>query len=1110
MSIRVAAGVVKRGELVAPETVIELNRTNFQGSFGQWKTPGNDDPRTAWKVTTSGGTPTSTTGAAGGSVVATRSVDSTNGMAFTEASESVTVSGPWSLESPVLDASEGTLTLGADIHMNFNNGAILDGTLIVQGWNGSAWSQIGNTITGSQQTAANAPWKALGTFGTYDSTGFTNADFKFRFLASRGASTRQFDYDFCVDNAVITGPASARPPRTQFDFDTGNRRLHVTQDDSDPEDGQTADLKFTTIQAALNVALPGDVITIADGRYYETLSLTNFQGTPAQPIWISAENRGEVTVTNSIQSVWEGDAVWQDEGSGIFSFPVATIPYAAWKGSDMLPLWTLADLQGSTFQALANAQTGAAAATFTKPDRGYAFQNGRVFVKLPDASNPTGQKVGITNGTAKTLFTLSSSPYVIIDGIVFESSGNTYAVNTTSGSIVTTVRNCIFKACRHGVRCGSDFTLIEYPEFAGVPGMTAFGQDLRTLATAGSDVHERYHVDYAFGQKFAFNTDRNAPIYDSSVDIPSSPATRRTVVTKGLFFDAFAISRIAQHLEAEFKENVAIGILGPAVKTAAAGNEQTGDLHINDNRFLDCQKPFLHSGSSKYKRHLMYRNLVLNFDFDVARPPFLIEVSQLAAGAEIHYYQNTIINRIGAADDYGTFGTGHRLWSNSGQNDRILTWQNNIVSQENDLDVAAVDPLAAGRKNNVVVSPADNTQSQAVQGTSGVFAGTTEADLILDPTYFPDDGTRLGLGTSPAIGAGAALAATLPDSAVGATANDDAGALFSFTQNEGDNFPRLSEREFNLDAPSRWTFPGNVVTPPPPPPQPTPDPTPSSSALTKLQGLATHRDKVTGRPFATFYEASVGALGGSPESSGLVDLEVQYQGAYLPGISGRQGNPDRTRPTVSRIQANVAGANSLFVPDIEGWYPTPGAGTGSFGASAIANYEFVGSEINKVKGSKIWGWYSTIPQRTLFGVEGFGSTAQNTSWKASNTEMIGMAAQVDVMCPSVYAFDSIFGAADAAARTKFTAYVRGNVAEAKRISGNKPVIAFLWTSFHNIEFKFIPSAFVAHMAEACLDAGCDGVDFWQTSAQRRSSFAQQNIWFQGWLQFRNKRLEEIP
>lgn len=180
-----------------------VNSEAFSVGFGAWTSPGSLDPAPLPFSITTGPTPTSSTGPNGGSNPTTLVVEGANAYAFTEGSNA----GPWSLQSPEMDASLGTFFLKFHLHMRFGGeGGILDGTMLVQGWNGSSWEQIGNAIIGSKQLTAASPWLSSPNFGTYSSGGFDNDDFRFRFLFTKGASQFDFNYDACIDNVTIEGP----------------------------------------------------------------------------------------------------------------------------------------------------------------------------------------------------------------------------------------------------------------------------------------------------------------------------------------------------------------------------------------------------------------------------------------------------------------------------------------------------------------------------------------------------------------------------------------------------------------------------------------------------------------------------------------------------------------------------------------------------------------------------------------------------------------------------------------------------------------------------------------------------------------------------------------
>ena len=481
MSVRVAGGVLSGrtggGTSVPPTLITTLNLEEFQSGFGAWQTPGNLAPEDAWTQVV-GATPSPSSGPIGGANPTTRAAEPANGYVFTEASDDQ--AGPWSLQSPVFNASFGPLVLTFDFHFRgdiFQGSVITDGTVIVQGWDGSAWSDIDQSIIGPKQATDSEAWRPSSEFGTYTSAGFTNPDFRFRFLADRGVG-RFVSYDFSLDNVQVVGPIAAAP--ALLGFGTGLRRLHVSQTGDDPIDGQVPDLKFDTIQAALSAMKPGDVVTIADGRYFEELSITNFPGTAALPVWIVAENRGAVTVSNLIKEALEASVVWRSEGAGIFSIAAAEAPYVAWFDDDvMLPRWTLQDLGAPSFTVSANASQ--AAATFLKPDRGIAFSNGRIFLKLPDGADPSGRSISITNKFNSRQLLGTAAKHVIVDGLIFEGGGDGQAVFFDEGSTNFAIRNCVFIGSQHGVRCGADNSYVEWCEFIGAPGHTAFAQDLLDL-----------------------------------------------------------------------------------------------------------------------------------------------------------------------------------------------------------------------------------------------------------------------------------------------------------------------------------------------------------------------------------------------------------------------------------------------------------------------------------------------------------------------------------------------------------------------------------------------------------------------------------------------------
>ncbi|MGI9503334.1 MAG: hypothetical protein ACR2RE_09805, partial [Geminicoccaceae bacterium] len=191
---------------------------------------------------------------------------------------------------------------------------------------------------------------------------------------------------------------SSTPNPTGTFFDTGLRRLHCSQLGNPPLDGTTPDLTFTNLQTALNAVIAGDVLTVAAETFTGSFSLNNAAGTEDEPIWITAEVRGETIISNLIQSVKNGTQTWTSDGAGIFSIS-GSRPYI---GSDLsngefLPGYVqVSDINAPTIPT----DTGPnnPSGSINKPQRGFAFSGGRIRLKVTGGSNPTGRPIALTQG----------------------------------------------------------------------------------------------------------------------------------------------------------------------------------------------------------------------------------------------------------------------------------------------------------------------------------------------------------------------------------------------------------------------------------------------------------------------------------------------------------------------------------------------------------------------------------------------------------------------------------------------------------------------------------------------------------------------------------------
>lgn len=460
-----------------------LNEERFESPIPDWswKTPGADAPGSPWSRG-AGPTPTASGGPSGGADPATGVTTAGNGFAYTEAS----TDGPiWTIEGPTLDAAPGPLTLTFDVHMRFGARAqIADGTLEVQGWSGSAWSTLGPPITGSQQRDATAPYLPSTRFGTYTSRGFSNTDFKFRFLFRRGANQFFANYDCAVDNVTILGPPTGGNGGPSVDdiLDTALRVVFVdVSAGNDRNSGLAPNQAKRTIQAGVAAARPGDIVLLKPGTYREIVSVRNKRSSKRLPIWLLAEQPGTVVLSDVWREAESGDVQWRDEGQGVFSAPRRDRPYLGSYSDErgttrmLFQYDTVRDLRARSLRISSVQGTQ----NHNKPLYGFASEGGRVFVRIESSSgaplNPNGRSVTFTGTFGRPLMSVTNTPYLIVDGIKFEGAGNADALATDAASDHLTVRNCVFELSRRCVKV-DDF-LAEWNEYTQ-PGFVTWAKDL--------------------------------------------------------------------------------------------------------------------------------------------------------------------------------------------------------------------------------------------------------------------------------------------------------------------------------------------------------------------------------------------------------------------------------------------------------------------------------------------------------------------------------------------------------------------------------------------------------------------------------------------------------
>ena len=779
---------------------VELNSEPFSSvPPWSWKTPGADPVSTAWSHA-SGPTDTDSSGPDGGADPITRAVTPGNGYAFTEASDS---EGPWAMESQTLRADSSLFEFTFDLHLRFGSeGGIDDGVLAVQGWDGSAWSTIPPEIRGSKQQRATDPYRPSKEFETYDSRGFSNADFKFRLLFTKGSNPLSANYDCAVDNLRIVRHEDAVPDGPTPTINAP-RTIVV-----DPADGNQA------LKAAFSRARGGDLIRIKNGTYFGSFELRNKDSDANKPIWIRAENPGGVVFSNLWQAAFEGRVNWQHVGRGVFKArsPSQSGPpnqrgpfmgsYVDGQGTERF-LFRYRSKDAITRNPLHVEQNAQPDMDVKNPAYGFAVQGDEIFIRLKGGDDPNDRSIRLTRDFGKHLLTINRSRHMIVDGIKFEGSGKLDAIICTpkgepKASSHLTIRNCIFEHCRRAAVL-HNHAHVEWSEYC-YPGFRDWMNELQKMNDQPGAIFalvKNHFNDHP-------NNRGNAFLEGGWAD--NMGATPANCVFEYNFTNSvFEGHRLGAHKDSTIRFEAADGIGDDWVEFEHHQKRSSKNNRVIACKILNCHGSYV-SAQDK-NNQISGPNYVSRCIFDstdqaLGHPPYVIKNQGLKNDAYKLFVYNNFVRNPGGKNP--GFGPQNFFWWDSTakhRNPNRLRLENNLVV----FDRGKLTNGGANQKpkvaNNLLINNADRRD---VTGNGGKFLGQSAQVLRRDANG------KL-LPGSPAIGAGSNNGLSGPafvdhDVDFGGGDFTDVGP-FPKGFDPGPEWPRPFRRSFSkTSVPKRWPF----------------------------------------------------------------------------------------------------------------------------------------------------------------------------------------------------------------------------------------------------------------------------------------------------------------
>lgn len=376
-----------------------------------------------------------------------------------------------------------------------------------------------------------------------------------------------------------------------------------------PDGDGSPETPFSRVQSAADRVVPGDIVTVRPGVYFEVVRLQRF-GTAAQPILFRGVSRGDerAVITGADRAIRQGEVPWQpvDGTPGLFVIPYAKPPPSRilYSGTDLFP-----------YNSLDGLKTFAATPGIPGPKHGFYAddQAGRLYVRLrPDGKyglpDPNRHVMAVSpaplnlfgpqyalNDSRESLainFGLYGQAgqelHVVLDNFTFETPGRT-AIRVSGNHV--TIRNCRFTGCwsggvagRHfdpqkGYAQASNHITIEFCEWHAFP----VWDDVQELITEQRDADGTYPASRRFQWWVHKSPGRGVRLANYETGICSLVGENWTVRNCHIHdcFEAFAAGGWSAGMR--FEEN----LFERCVDNAIQSESHARDMHITRNRFVD-------------------------------------------------------------------------------------------------------------------------------------------------------------------------------------------------------------------------------------------------------------------------------------------------------------------------------------------------------------------------------------------------------------------------------------------------------------------------------------------------------------------------------------------
>ena len=237
-----------------------------------------------------------------------------------------------------------------------------------------------------------------------------------------------------------------------------------------------------SLQEAADKLQPGDTLLLAEGTYYQSLTVTR-SGTAQNPITIKAAVPGKVIITGAMRTTPKFEQV---EGA------IYKTKWAAknLKDRGTRKVWVVADGRNlynyTSMEEMKTCKPGKG--RDTTPLEGFLYRDGELYIRLLGDANPNKANVAISRPDTTILVDIKGQEHIVLEGLRFHVAPNNavrlgvrHHPHTVCKHVV--IRDCHFHGCyraivgqnvrvdRPGgaVEYGPSNITVEYCEFSNYP-----------------------------------------------------------------------------------------------------------------------------------------------------------------------------------------------------------------------------------------------------------------------------------------------------------------------------------------------------------------------------------------------------------------------------------------------------------------------------------------------------------------------------------------------------------------------------------------------------------------------------------------------------------------